>query len=235
MGLSNYLPNSRISQPGVCTSTTRPASPYEGFVIYETDTDRVLVWNNSAWVDPSTGKSGRSGLVQIVPTVSGTGASVTNNDVVLTNATDPYITCFTSDFSNYRILFDVTAMSNGTAAPWLFRLANGTTPNTTAANYFNSQEERPYTGAFVAVQNNGGTAAWQVGRGQDGTGSIVIDIFNPQSSSRNTYYTSSYSDKAAAGITGGYLSVTTSYDGFNIRLDGTKTFSGTVRVYGYNQ
>lgn len=49
MGLSNYLPNSRINQPGVCTSTTRPASPYEGQVIYETDTDRVLVWNGTGW------------------------------------------------------------------------------------------------------------------------------------------------------------------------------------------
>jgi hypothetical protein len=49
MGLSNYLPSSRIAQPGVCTSSTRPASPFEGQVIYETDTDRVLVWNGSAW------------------------------------------------------------------------------------------------------------------------------------------------------------------------------------------
>lgn len=51
MGLSNYLPNSRISQAGVCTSSTRPASPYEGQVIYETDTDRTLVWNNTTWVE----------------------------------------------------------------------------------------------------------------------------------------------------------------------------------------
>jgi hypothetical protein len=43
MGLSNYLPNSRINQPGVCTSSTRPVSPYEGQVIYETDT----VFDNS--------------------------------------------------------------------------------------------------------------------------------------------------------------------------------------------
>jgi hypothetical protein len=174
------------------------------------------------------------GLWKMTPTVSGTGASVSNDDVILTNAPEPFITCFTADFANYRILFDVTAMSTGTASPWAFRLANGTTPNTTAANYFNSQEERPYTGAFVAVQNNGTIASWQVGRGQDGTGSIIIDIFNPQSSTRNTYYTSSYSDKAASGVTGGYLSVTTSYTGFNLRLDGTKTFSGTIRIYGYN-
>jgi hypothetical protein len=49
MGLSNYIPSSRIAQSGVCTSSTRPASPFEGQMIYETDTDRVLVWNGSAW------------------------------------------------------------------------------------------------------------------------------------------------------------------------------------------
>jgi hypothetical protein len=36
-------------RPGVCTSTTRPTAPYEGQTIYETDTDKVLVWNGSAW------------------------------------------------------------------------------------------------------------------------------------------------------------------------------------------
>lgn len=50
MGLSNYIPSSRISQSGVCTSTTRPASPYEGQIIYETDTKNVLIYNGSAWV-----------------------------------------------------------------------------------------------------------------------------------------------------------------------------------------
>jgi hypothetical protein len=50
MGLSNYIPSSRVSQAGVCTSSTRPASPYEGQVIYETDTDKTLVYNGSTWV-----------------------------------------------------------------------------------------------------------------------------------------------------------------------------------------
>jgi len=36
-------------RPGICTSTTRPTAPYEGQAIYETDTDKVLVWNGSAW------------------------------------------------------------------------------------------------------------------------------------------------------------------------------------------
>jgi hypothetical protein len=33
----------------VCTSGTRPSSPPEGMHIYETDTDRLMKWNGSAW------------------------------------------------------------------------------------------------------------------------------------------------------------------------------------------
>ena len=36
-------------RPGVCTSTNKPASPFEGQMIYETDTDMVAIWNGSAW------------------------------------------------------------------------------------------------------------------------------------------------------------------------------------------
>lgn len=36
-------------KPGVCTSATRPASPYEGQLIYETDTDSVAFWDGSYW------------------------------------------------------------------------------------------------------------------------------------------------------------------------------------------
>lgn len=50
MPLSNYLPSSRLLQPGVCTSTTRPASPYEGQAIYETDTDLMYVWTGATWM-----------------------------------------------------------------------------------------------------------------------------------------------------------------------------------------
>jgi hypothetical protein len=33
----------------ICTSTTRPASPFEGQTIYETDTDLEQRWTGSAW------------------------------------------------------------------------------------------------------------------------------------------------------------------------------------------
>lgn len=37
-------------RPGVCTFPTRPTAPYEGQMIYETDTDQVLVWGGSSWI-----------------------------------------------------------------------------------------------------------------------------------------------------------------------------------------
>jgi hypothetical protein len=50
MPISSFLAPSAIAKPGVCTSSTRPASPYEGQVIYQTDNDQLLVYNGSAWV-----------------------------------------------------------------------------------------------------------------------------------------------------------------------------------------
>lgn len=50
MGISQQIGASSLLKSGVCTSSTRPASPYEGQVIYETDTDKTLVWNGTTWI-----------------------------------------------------------------------------------------------------------------------------------------------------------------------------------------
>ena len=36
-------------RPGVCTSSNRPVTPFEGQMIYETDTDLTYVYGGSAW------------------------------------------------------------------------------------------------------------------------------------------------------------------------------------------
>ena len=33
------------------TSSTRPASPATGKAYYETDTNKVIIWNGSAWTE----------------------------------------------------------------------------------------------------------------------------------------------------------------------------------------
>lgn len=49
MPINNYLASSSVAKPGVCTSTTRPAVPYQGQVIYQTDTNQLVVWNGAYW------------------------------------------------------------------------------------------------------------------------------------------------------------------------------------------
>lgn len=68
MGISNTIPPSRLIQPGVCTSSTRPTTPFEGQMIYETDTDVLAIWNGTAWriMGASTPTNGT--VLQVVST-----------------------------------------------------------------------------------------------------------------------------------------------------------------------
>lgn len=49
MPFSSVLGAQSIVKPGVCTSGTRPSVPFDGQVIYETDTNRTLAYNGSSW------------------------------------------------------------------------------------------------------------------------------------------------------------------------------------------
>jgi hypothetical protein len=62
MPLSNYLAPSAIAKPGVCTSSTRPASPYAGQFIWESDTQKLLVWDGAAWYPPKNDSWGVLGI-----------------------------------------------------------------------------------------------------------------------------------------------------------------------------
>ena len=64
-------------RPGVCTSSNRPATPFEGQMIYETDTDKVLVYNGSAWLYLSTPQTTEIGGAWVTFTPTWT-ASTTN-------------------------------------------------------------------------------------------------------------------------------------------------------------
>jgi hypothetical protein len=79
MPLSSVVGAQSIVKPGVCTSSTRPASPYDGQMIYETDTDATKVWNGSAWVG-STNAASLNGIgeawTSYTPTVK-QGATIT--------------------------------------------------------------------------------------------------------------------------------------------------------------
>lgn len=61
----------------VCTSTTRPSSPPEGMVIYETDTDKMLTYTTATtgWVPPWNTPWGRIGSASSAAATSSIGTT----------------------------------------------------------------------------------------------------------------------------------------------------------------
>ena len=118
-------------RPGVCTSTTRPGSPYDGQLIYETDTNRVAVYDTNAWVY-KTPASTTGSVLQVVSTtktsvftttstsftditgmsVSITPSSTSNSILVVYHAQAG----ITSGAPSIRLMRDSTAIAIGDAA-----------------------------------------------------------------------------------------------------------------------
>lgn len=75
-------------RPGVCTSSNRPANPYDGMMIYETDTNLVRIWNGTAWKTLAYSDYSSGSVIQVSST----------------SKTDPFSTSSTS-------FVDVTGLS----------------------------------------------------------------------------------------------------------------------------
>ena len=214
MPLSSVLGAQSLVRPGVCTSTTRPASPFEGQVIYETDTNQVLVYSGTAWV--MLGDLDTPGGLQLIKTqtIGTTVSSVTVSDV------------FSSEFDNYRV--DVSGGSASTAGALRLTLGSTTTGYYYAANYV--------TWANSAASVAGSNAAFHlVGEFVAASLSASTDIFSPYLA-EETFFRGQSVAMSTGGyyvVQGGYLNNTTSYTAFTLAASTGTMTGGTIRVYGY--
>jgi len=213
MPLSSVVGAQSIVKPGVCTSSTRPASPYDGQVIYETDTDKTLVYNGSAWVYLSTSRANPSGLDLIkTQTIGSAVSSVTVSDV------------FSSTYDNYKIM--VTAGSSSASVDMWMTLGSTSTGYYYGLNYniFNSTASA--TGASNA-------AKWAYAGSSTGTSiSINADLLSPFLN-EYTFFSSIVTSDGYVGTGGGLLGNTTSYTAFTITPSSGTLTGGTIAVYGY--
>lgn len=220
MGISNVSSGLRS---GVCTSTTRPTAPYEGQVIYETDTDRVLVWNASAWVMPNQTTTNPTGLEFV------TGSSFTS-----ASSASPVniISCFTSTYTNYRILVNTTSATANVGIN--LQLLNGSTPATGSDYRFAA------TGSLQSssTSNNGSLTQTFIEltlTAQNGTVGTSVDLFQPQKSIKTNIFGDWFYDDGGNLIFRKYGCVhnlANAYDGFRI-YPASGTMTGNVAVYGY--
>ena len=118
MGLDNIYGLGSL-RPGVCTSTSRPASPFEGQTIYETDTDRLATWDGSAWIAYVRQTAGK--VLQVVSTAktdSFSAASTSYTDITGLSAT------ITPSSSSSKIL--ISANTNGSIVAYIQLLRDST-------------------------------------------------------------------------------------------------------------
>lgn len=150
MAISN---NSTGLRTGVCTSTTRPQTPYEGQVIYETDTDLTYVYSGSAWISPSFVSTVLTGT----PTAP-TAAAGTNTTQIATTAFVAAATTYvpfryqagsTSGSGTFTVTF---ASGRFTAAPMVVSQSKSIGSNV-AYDFTNV----PTTSGFTIERNVGGT------------------------------------------------------------------------------
>ena len=75
-------------RPGVCTSSNRPVTPFEGQMIYETDTDMLGVWNGSSWRYFASSATTNGSVLQVVtnqPAFSDQNITSTSETMFISN------------------------------------------------------------------------------------------------------------------------------------------------------
>lgn len=193
MGLSNYLPSSRLIQPGVCTSSTRPASPFEGQAIYETDTDKFLIYDGSAWYPPRNmpwGMLASHTLTTIFSTSAphttfqdeGLSCSVTygpNRMLRMTLLVRPYTNGGTN-FVLYKLLRGSTTVSNfGFGLP---DISNSEAPNKVLSYTFagpSTAGTETFKIQIAASPNNTQVTSYAQAITNDGPRQLVIEDVGP--------------------------------------------------------
>jgi hypothetical protein len=196
---------------GVCTSTTRPAVPFDGQTISETDTDSLSVYKGSAWAPVS-------GLTLISATTIGTTVS----SVTVSNA-------FSATYDNYKIIVSggVGSLTNN------LRLTLGST----VIGYLRFGYYGVYTSPTVTGINDGNEAFWGEAIATSANNlSGTIELNSPYLA-KTTGYSSIMQQHATGGLTlssSGFLNTTTQYTAFTLTCAGGTITGGTIRVYGYS-
>ena len=93
MGISQQIGASSLIKPGVIDNTAaRPASPYEGQVIFQKDTDLVYLWNGTAWVEVVSALTKAPRGIMTYASVTTSDTAITAEEVQITGSSFTAVT-----------------------------------------------------------------------------------------------------------------------------------------------
>lgn len=110
-------------RPGVVTSSNRPANPYDGMMIYETDTNLVRIYNGTAWKTLSYSDYTSGSVLQTVHTDIASNVNFTSTYI----STGVAATITPSSTASKILITGCTLnISHGAARDWAeFRIYKG--------------------------------------------------------------------------------------------------------------
>jgi hypothetical protein len=199
------------------TSAIGTANFEEGMVAYLQDTDKIQVYNGTAWVDAANNTG--AGLIHIQTTsFSAVSAQSVNN-------------VFTSAYDSYKILISITgASANGVIS---LKLRAGTS---SSANYFQGGRYVDETGAGVNWNLNNVTTGWKVAESSKGL--TDINLNGPHLTRAATinflYGGFNQATNVIGAHAGGIHSNTNAFDGVEL-LTSTGNITGTIQFFGVKQ
>ena len=250
MPLSSVVGAQSIIKAGVCTSSTRPASPYVGQCIYETDTSLAKVWDGSAWSEYPPAKANLASPTftgtPLAPTATaGTNTTqlattefanaagglvfIKSQAIVAGSAITTITNAFSTTYDHYRIL--ITGLQTSTGQGLAVRMG------ATATGYYGNMVYALFSATAWTFVPQNNAAFWFAGL-TDGSSTSTFssfDLFQPFLAAR-TSMNGGYYGRGYSGTFAGALENTTSYTDFSIFNDSSGTLSGgTITVYGYRK
>lgn len=211
--------------PVFATTTTRDAAfggtgekvLAQGQYAYIEATSALMVYTGSAW---ATVGGGLTYITQATPSAV--------NSVSINN-------CFSSTYENYLVTVNITATVGTNSALKMRLRASGTDATT---NY--KQIRTNSYGASIAVLTDpDGTDEWSMAFTNQATASsqaYSAQIFSPFQSTPTRHLANAGAPENDATLNMyqfyGFHSTASAYDGFTVTTAGT-SFTGTIRVYGY--
>ena len=132
---------------GVCTSSTRPTSPFEGQMIYETDTDLMSIWNGSAWRTFVSSTATSGSVLQVKNYTTTANAANATNSYASTGIT----LAITPSSTSSKILVSGTTgyIAKGSYRTWMdMAIFRGSTNIQTMGYFFDQSTGTVNTGSF---------------------------------------------------------------------------------------
>jgi hypothetical protein len=113
-------------RPGVCLSTSRPSTPFDGMMIYETDTNLVRIWNGTAWKTLAYSDYTSGSVLQVVSTTKTDTFTTTSTSFVDVTGLSATITP-TSTSNKVLVFGQVSYGGTNSAHVGLFKVVGGNT------------------------------------------------------------------------------------------------------------